>query len=525
MPSGTEDPLTAMRRTGEPSATPGREPAGLEAETLASPTAMDGVFELFPDESTALVELDREYRIVRCNRGYAAACGREPADLAGSLPTELFTIHAVGRPGPNDEPAPVPYSHVAREEWRCGPGRHCTVTWLKLWICGGTDGRHYLKLGVARGCEDDGEGMEGGVQLQALLHAAPDAIITIDDRGRMLSVNPATEELFGYRHSELKGRNVSMLMPNPDSERHDDYLRHYRETDEARIIGIGREIKARRKNGDTFSARLSVSEFEANGSRFFTGMLHDVTDRIEAEEKQRVMFSEHTHASRVVALGEMASSIAHEINQPLTAIVSYADASRRLIESGSPDTETLGHALGRISEQGQRAGAIIRRLREFVRKKEPRRNEVDVNELIKAAVALTAHDAERHGVSLEFELDPQPLAAMADRLQVEQVVLNLVRNSIEAIEDAGRRNGRIRIGSRAAGPHIQVSVSDNGIGIKPSERESVFEPFHSTKETGTGLGLSISRSIVEAHGGTLDLAPNPDNGVTFTMTLPAGSHD
>lgn len=511
--------------TTERSAAPGREPARLEAQMLSSPMAMDSIFELFPDERTALVELDHEYRIVRCNRGYAAACGREPGDLAGSLPAELFAIDAVGGPGPNDDPASVSYPHVGREEWRCGPGEQCEVTWLKLWICDDADGRHFLKLGVTGLHGNDGQDKDSGVQLQALLHAAPDAIITIDDRGRMLSMNPATEELFGYRRSEMTGRNVSMLMPSPDSERHDDYLRHYLETGEARIIGIGREITARRKNGDTFPARLSVSEFEANGSRYFTGMLHDITARIEAEEKQRAMFAEHTHASRVVALGEMASSIAHEINQPLTAIVSYADASRRLIESGSHDTETLSHALGRISEQGQRAGAIIRRLREFVRKKEPRRNAVDINELINAAVALTAHDAERHGISLEFELDPRPLATMADRLQVEQVVLNLVRNSIEAIYDAGKRSGWIRIASRAADSHIEVSVSDNGIGIRPTERENIFEPFHTTKEKGTGLGLSISRSIVEAHGGSLSLAPNPDNGATFTMTLPTGGDD
>lgn len=488
---------------------------------------MDAVFDLFPDERTVLVELDGDHRIVRCNRGYAAAAGRAPGDLAGARPTQLFTIRFPVGAQPDDAAASPSYPYVAREKWFSRQGGHCVVTWLKLWTCHDTDHRRYLKLGVYPDEEqdDDGGNMESRVQLQAFLHAAPDAIITIDDNGRIIATNPATEELFGYRQHEMKGRNVSMLMPSPDSERHDGYLRHYLETGEARIIGSGREITARRRNGDTFPARLSVSEFAVNGNRYFTGMLHDITTRIEAEEKLRVMFAEHAHASRVVALGEMASSIAHEVNQPLTAIVSYADASRRLVETGNKDTDALSHALHRISDQGQRAGAIIRRLREFVKKKEPRRSSVEINELINAAVELTAHDVERYGIALEFDLEPESLIAIVDRLQLEQVILNLVRNSIDAINDGEQRNGRIRIGSRATDTHIRISVSDNGAGIKASERASIFEPFYTTKEKGTGLGLSISRSIAEAHGGTLNLEPNPDQGVTFTIVLPMSCHE
>lgn len=362
------------------------------------------------------------------------------------------------------------------------------------------------------------------VQLEAFLEAAPDAIITIDERGRMVSANPATERLFGYERSELIGRNVSMLMPDPDRQHHDQYLRNYLETGEARIIGIGREIEARRRDGTTFPARLSVCEFESEGDRFFTGMLHDVTERVEAEERQRAMFAEHAHASRVVALGEMASSIAHEINQPLTAIVSFADASRKLIETDKYDPETVCHALQRISRQGQRAGEIIRRLREFVKKKEPKRSTVDVNELVEAAVELTAHDADRYGITLNLVSDPGPVTAQVDRLQIEQVILNLIRNAIEAVHEAGRPDGAITIDSRLDGAFICVSVCDNGIGIQASQVPKVFEPFYTTKEKGTGLGLSISHSIVEAHDGSLTFEPNADRGVTFRLALPAGDH-
>jgi len=501
----------------------------LNAEELASQFTTDTVFELFSDHAIAVIELGADHRIVRCNRGYAAACGCDPDNLPGALPADLFTIHIIGAPGRNEaETVESPaYPYVTREEWLCRHGKHCTVTWHKLWTCHDESGPRYLKLGTCHDHEDEdtGDDLDSRVQLQSFLDAAPDAIITINDRGKMISANPTTEKLFGYERSALKGRNVSMLMPSPDRERHDEYLRRYLETGEARIIGIGREITALRKDGTTFPARLSVSEFEAHGRKYFTGMLHDITDRIKAEEEQRAMFAEHAHASRVVALGEMASSIAHEINQPLTAIISYADASRKLIELGDHNGETLTHALRQISEQGQRAGEIIRRLREFVRKKEPKLNNVDVNELIEAAVALTAHDAERYGISLAFDLEPRSFTASVDRLQIEQVILNLVRNGIEAINDAGSRGGEVRISSRVHDDVIEVKVTDDGAGIKASELANIFDPFYTTKEEGTGLGLSISQSIAEAHGGHLSLEPNPDDGVTFTLILPAGTHD
>lgn len=372
---------------------------------------------------------------------------------------------------------------------------------------------------------DTSEPIDSQVQFKAFLDGAPDAIITINDRGEIISVNPATERLFGYQSSELQGRNVSMLMPSPDRENHDEYIRRYLETGSPRVIGIGRDIKALRKDGSTFPARLSVSEFEANGHQYFTGMLHDISDRVRAEQKQRKMLTEHAHASRVVALGEMASSIAHEINQPLTAIVSYADASRKLLESDKHDSDTLNHALRQISEQGQRAGEIIRRLREFVRKKEPRRSTIDLNELIQTAVALTHHDADRHGITLELDLEPGSFPVMVDRLQIEQVILNLVRNGIEAITDSGYRHGHIKITSHVNDDAFKVSVSDDGPGIPPASLTEIFDPFYTTKEKGTGLGLSISQSIAEAHGGGLHLARNPGSGVSFTLTIPSRDHD
>jgi two-component system sensor kinase FixL len=495
---------------------------GLTPQRVNSSTVSQVVFDLFDDDQVVVMELDADCRIVRCNIGVAAGTGytveeltnRFPPDLLGELPISTGR-HSHPRPA-----ASASYVCTEKEQWRCKDGGCCTIHWHKLWSYRDRPG--YLKLGsYVRQSEDTfADDAAGRDQLDAYLQAAPDSIITISDRGRMVSVNPATERLFGYRRSALLGRNVSMLMPKPEGDRHDTYIGHYLETGEARVIGIGRTITARRKDGSTFPARLSVCEFESHGRRFFTGMLHDITERLEAEEQKRAMFAEHAHASRVVALGEMASSIAHEINQPLAAIVSFADASRKFIEAGAGDMETLDHALQQISEQGQRAGEIIRRLRQFVKKKEPDHSTVDVNELIQAAAELTLHDAERYGISLKFELHPEPLTALVDRLQIEQLVLNLIRNSLEAINETGETDGTITIRSRANGGSVEVAVSDNGPGIKLSEPPRVFDPFYTTKKKGTGLGLSISRSIAEAHGGTLSFEPNKHRGVTFLLTLP-----
>lgn len=363
------------------------------------------------------------------------------------------------------------------------------------------------------------QALDANVLLKAVLDTAIDSIITIDEHGIIQSVNAATRKCFGFEESELLGQNVSMLMPSPDREKHDEYIKRYKKSGQAKIIGIGREVTARRKDGTTFPAHLSVSEFKIAGKTYFAGILHDITNRIQVEERQKSLFAEHAHASRVIALGEMASGIAHEVNQPLAAIVSYADASRKILESETRDVEVVKNALKQISEQGQRAGEIIRRLREFVKKKAPNRSTANVNELIKAAIALTTHDAKRYGIELELDFDDDA-RVLVDRLQVEQVLLNLIRNAIEAIMETKRHDGKILIRSKLRQQEVIVFISDNGVGIKSSEISNVFNAFYTTKEKGTGLGLSISRSIIEAHHGYLELEKNIEEGATFIVRLP-----
>lgn len=497
----------------------------LTTEEVSAPAALDSLFELFGDEQTLLVELDADGRIVRCNPGYASFCNEAAEELAGSFPTDLLSVRVPagsGNPG-GGAPAPRDYPLLDCEQWLTAGGACHRVSWLKLWRYDDGESARFVKLGLAEplgAAHEPATGYADRSQLQSFLDAAPDAIITINQYGIVVSANPAIQTLFGYQEAELLGRNVSMLMPSPDRERHDGYLANYRRTGEARIIGVGRDVTARRKDGSTFPARLSVSEFASGGERFFTGILHDITERVEAQEQQREVFAEHAHATRVFALGEMASSIAHEINQPLTAIVSYADASRKLIEMSRYDTDTLDHALREISSQGQRAGEIIRRLREFVKKKAPTRSSCDINELVRTAAAFTNHDVERYGITLELDLQPEMPEVQVDRLQIEQVILNLIRNSIDAIKESGRMDGQIAVTSRSDNDVVTIRVSDNGPGIKPSEYDSVFDAFYTTKDAGTGLGLSISHSILEAHDGQLTFHPNEGPGVTFALTLP-----
>lgn len=494
----------------------------LTIEDVPSDAVLETIFDLFQDDRTVLVELDADSRVVRCNPGYASASSGFVNTIMGAFPPDTLAVRipATARQPRIGAPAPKDYPYITREEWTHSDNRCCRFYWYKLWAYRHGARARFLKLGTHETGEPEPGAADHDGQFRAFLDAAPDAIITIDEHGIMVSANPATERLFGHQPSELLGRNVSVLMPGPDRERHDDYLDHYLRTGEARIIGIGRDIVARRKDGSTFPARLSVSEFTTGEGKFFTGILHDISERIEAQEQQRAMFTEHAHASRVVALGEMASSIAHEINQPLTAIVSYADASRKLIEKEQYDTDTLSHALKQISGQGQRAGEIIRRLREFVKKKAPARNSSDINEIIQTAVAFTTHDLDRYGITLDMKLEHGTMDARVDRLQIEQVVLNLIRNSLDAIHEAGCQNGHIDVASRLENGVISILVSDNGPGIKPSEYGNVFDAFYTTKETGTGLGLSISHSILQAHGGSLTFRANKDAGVTFIMTIP-----
>lgn len=357
--------------------------------------------------------------------------------------------------------------------------------------------------------------------LRSILDTIPDAMIVINERGVMELFSSAAERQFGYAEREAIGQNVSMLMPNPDSARHDGYLDRYRSTGERHIIGVGRIVTGKRKDGTTFPMHLSIGEMRSEGETHFTGFVRDLTEYQQTQARLQELQSELVHVSRLSAMGEMASALAHELNQPLAAISNYMKGSRRLLtEMSDPNLSKIETAMDRAAEQAIRAGQIIRRLRDFVSRGESEKRVERISKLIEEAGALGLTGAREQSVSLHFTLDPECDLVLVDRVQIQQVLVNLFRNALEAMANSAKRE-LVVTNTKAADDMIELAVSDTGHGIGDSHRASLFQTFFTTKETGMGVGLSISRTIVEAHGGRMWAESNSSGGATFRFTLPA----
>ena len=356
--------------------------------------------------------------------------------------------------------------------------------------------------------------------LQSILDTVPEAMIVIDERGIMRSFSSAAERLFGYRADEALEQNVKILMPTPYREDHDGYLQRYMQTGDRHIIGIGRVVVGRRKDGSTFPMELAVGEMNSDNRRFFTGFIRDLTERQNTEARLQELQSELVHISRLTAMGEMASTLAHELNQPLSAISNYLKGSRNLLEDRSDENSTtIRNALDKAADQAMRAGQIIRRLRDFVSRGETERHAESVSKLIEEASALALVGVKDRGIRVQFQFNPSVDLVLADRVQIQQVLLNLIRNSMDAMETSQVRDLKIAIGPTEEG-FVRISVSDTGSGIAPEVSKQLFQPFVTTKREGMGVGLSISRTIVEAHGGQIWVEQNPSGGTTFHFTLP-----
>lgn len=491
-------------------------------------------------------------------------------------------------------------------------------------------------------------------ELQALLDATVDAIIVVDHRGHIESFNQAGERLFGYQATEVLGRNVSVLMTHVDRDSHDEYMTRYMDTGVPHIIGIGREVDARRKDGSTFPVFLSVGRIHGSDPPRFVGLLHDITLRREtmlalrrerdranlyleiaqvillalstdhrvqlinrkgcdtlgrremellgldwleiavpsdqrewlrrelrrladagtsaehyleheviaatgerrliawrclpmrnaeghltgyfasgedvtdsraAAEQAQLAQQRMTQVSSLATMGEMAAGIAHELNQPLAAIANYANAATRLLAAtdlAKLDPEgDVSLALEQINRQALRAGEIIKRLRALVQRRETQRETADVNALIDEVLGFTQSEARLNEVRIVRELADNLPTALLDRIQIQQVLLNLLRNAIDALSDVPANNRQITVRSRRDGTETLVlEVLDNGPGVAGAILEQIFDPFCTTKATGTGLGLAISRTIAEAHQGRLLHDSPPDGGARFTLLLP-----
>jgi len=355
--------------------------------------------------------------------------------------------------------------------------------------------------------------------LKSILDTVPDAMIVIDPQGIIQSFSTAAERLFKYTADEVIGKNVKMLMPQPYRDDHDSYLKRYAETRERRIIGIGRVVVGERKGGATFPIELSVGEVRSSKKTFYTGFIRDLTERQSTEARLQELQSELVHISRLTAMGEMASTLAHELNQPLSAIANYLKGGVRLLQDRSDEESRMTRdALEKATAQALRAGQIIRRLRDFVSRGESERRPENLSKLVEEASALALVGVK--DVRVRFELDSAADQVLADKVQIQQVLINLMRNALDAMSNSDRRELTVRSGLIADGI-VEIRVADTGSGISPENASHLFQPFFTTKLHGMGVGLSICRTIVEAHEGRISVEPLPGGGTVFCFTLRA----
>jgi two-component system, LuxR family, sensor kinase FixL len=351
--------------------------------------------------------------------------------------------------------------------------------------------------------------------LRSILDTVPDALVVIDKQGLIQSFGVAAERLFGFSSEEVVGQNVSVLMPSPYREAHDGYLARYLTTGERRIIGIGRIIVGRRKNGSTFPMELTVGEVDLPGTQLFTGFVRDLTERQNRKRRLNVLQAELVHVARLTELGQMVAALAHEVNQPLTAIANYLSGARRLLAAGNQ--QRVEQALERIAAQADRARQIVQRLRDFVNKRETEKRVESLLKTIEEASGLALIGVGQ-GLKLEIRVDDGAAEAMIDKIQIQQVLLNLIRNATEAMADSAHR--KLSITTARAGDMVEISVADTGPGLPESVRARLFQPFVSTKPNGMGVGLSVCRTIIEAHGGELRAIDGDGGGTVFLLTVP-----
>ena len=371
----------------------------------------------------------------------------------------------------------------------------------------------------ARGVSESPSAL-GVDKLRRVVDAALDGMVVIDSSGTVLLYNAACERLFGYSAEEVLGNNVNLLMTPRDRRNHDTYIRNYLQTGRAKVIGKGRDVTGRRKDGATFPIRLSVGELRDDADApLFVGTLHDLTETLGARARIEELRSELMRVARANIVGEMGSALAHELTQPLSAIVGFVEASAALLDQGGGEVpEKVREHMEQAVVQSLRAGDVVRLLREFTARGETERSVNDINVVVEETFRLATLGTAADGIDVKLDLAADLPPALIDQVQIQQVVLNLVRNSIDALSDS--EVPAITLETVAGRERVEVVVRDNGPGISPDVRERVFEPFVSTKPDGIGIGLSICRTIIEAHGGRIEVEAGTECGAAFRFSVP-----
>lgn len=363
--------------------------------------------------------------------------------------------------------------------------------------------------------------LQSNSSLDALLDAAVDAIFISDAYGTILRVNLAALAMFRHSESDLLGQNVSILMPEPDRARHDGFMARYRDGGAPTVIGIGREVTAVNAEGWTFPIQLSLGEIQGQERARFVAIIRDLSHEKAAQNTVKELETHLAHADRLVVLGELTAGIAHEINQPLTAIAAFADAGARLLDMDSPEASgELENVCQRIAEQARRAGNVVSRLRSLSRRREVTKSNHEIKPLVQNVLMLFEHELMNSGIQLQTQFEPGLPELIVDEVQVQQVLVNLVKNSIDALKTSGIESPMISVGVRRCEKMLEVRVVDNGPGVPEKSVSRLFEPFYTTKPHGVGLGLSICKNIAVAHGGNLSYSKAGTGGACFTLSIP-----
>lgn len=356
--------------------------------------------------------------------------------------------------------------------------------------------------------------------LEAIINDIPDALMMVDLDRRIFMSNPGASRIFGYSANEITGKSTELFYRDKEEFRRQGKQRFNRKAD---VILTPYIVNYRRKNGEIFPGEsIGAIIKDPDGQPVgYLSLIRDVSDRMAKEQEARDLQERLAHVGRLSTMSEMTAGIAHEINQPLTAIANYAQASRKLLDS-DPASPKLAGALQKISEQAIRAGDIIRKLRDFIKQRESRHERVNCDEMIRQVVQLAEIDTRVNNIPIVLELSEHLPVVSVDPVQIQQVILNLVRNGMDAILTVSSPQPKILISSIIdSNNKILIAVEDNGAGITENIAANIFDPFVSTKATGMGMGLSISRTIIRSHGGELNYKPLPSGGSRFYFTLPA----
>jgi PAS domain S-box-containing protein len=356
--------------------------------------------------------------------------------------------------------------------------------------------------------------VEREAKLNSIFNASVEGIITIDMADIIVSANAAVETIFGYKPTELIGCNINKLMPPSSIEMEYSYLPRLIKT-----VGQIREIEGVHKNGSMVPLDLSLAEFSIDNQHYFAHIVRDISLRKYRQQQDKEHLDELAHVTRLGLMGEMASGIAHEVNQPLAAISSYTQVSLNLIKTGNFNPKQLADVLYKTQQQALRAGQIIHRMREFVKSHVKHRSTAYINTLIKDAVELCIAELKQNNIQLRYELQDNLPPIYVDQIQIEQVLINLIRNSIEALQNIPAAELTIHTHLMAS-DSIQIRIKDNGPGLNDEQKLKILTPFYTTKIDGMGMGLSISRSLIEAHGGSLNFNSVLGRGTTFYFTIP-----